>query len=241
MIRQLTYLILITFTLSGCNGCTKASRARTIAKARSESKKKATVPKPKTLIKEVEPEVVKIDNVVTPEEKKVISNKLKKDKIPPAKGELIQVEGLVLKEVTKLTIDLGASENPIHQILLMKDHVKHNWHYVFDPNTGSDTWRSAEATLSLKYKGKYTGDCDDYAILLASFAKQIGLTSRVVGGFNGNSGHAFAEFLVNYEIIKKIGQVVDYRKDFDGYWISLDWFDGPSHDIYKYDIRTIIN
>lgn len=241
MIKHILFLIIITVSLSACDGCTQASRARTVAKARAESKRKATKPEPKTLIKEEKPEVVKIDDIVTPQEKRIIAKRLKKDKIPPAKGTLIQVEGLVLKEVTQLTIDLSATEHPIHQILLMKEHIKKNWHYIFDPNTGSDTWRSAEATLSLKYKGKYTGDCDDYAILLASLARQIGLTSRVVGGFNGKSGHAFAEFLVDYETANDLSRITDNRNDFNGYWISLDWFNGNDHDIYINDIRTIIN
>lgn len=233
--------MIISALTYGCNGCTQASRARTVAKARSESRKKASKPKPKTLIKEEEPEAVKIDDVLSPEEKKVISNKLKKDKIPPAKGNLIQVEGLVLKEVTELTIDLQTTSSPIEQILLMKEHIKQNWHYIFDPNTGTDTWRSAEATLSLKYKGKYTGDCDDYAILLASLARQIGLKSRVVGGFNGSYGHAFSEFLVDYKTAQNLSGYLDIRCDFEGSWISLDWFDGREHNVYTNDTRIIIN
>ena len=129
----------------------------------------------------------------------------------------------------------------ILQILLMKEHIKQNWHYIFDPNTGSDTWRSAEATLSLKYKGKYTGDCDDYAILLASLARQIGLKSRVVGGFNGSYGHAFAEFLVDYKTAQNLSGYLDIRNDFEGSWISLDWFDGREHNVYTNDTRIILN
>ena len=239
--KNLFLIIAVCSILIGCDGCTEASRARTIAKARSESRKKATKPKPQTIIKEEELTPVKIDDVVTPAEKKIIAKKLIKDKIPPAIGELIQVEGLVLKEVTELTINLNSSSSQIEQIFQMKQHIKNNWHYVFDPNTGKDTWRSAEATLSLKYKGKYTGDCDDYAILLASLAKQIGLSSRVVGGFNGNEGHAFAEFLVNKEMANKLSSISDYRETYDGCWVSLDWFDGYEHNVYTNDIRIIIN
>lgn len=146
---------------------------------------------------------------------------------------------MVAKEVNELTIDLETGANQIEQIVKMRNHVYNNWHYIFDPNVGHDTWRSAEATLSLKYKGKYSGDCDDFAILIASFARQIGLRSRMVGGYNGDSGHAFAEFLIpasqkNNSYIRNL----DVRKDSSGYWVSLDWFRGAEHDKYLKNFKV---
>ena len=107
-------------------------------------------------------------------------------------------------KVSKLTIDLKTGPHQVKQILEMQEYVFKNWHYVFDPDSGHDTWRSAEATLALKYKGKYTGDCDDFAILMASFARQIGLRSRMVGGFSSEGGHAFAEFLLTDNLKNQI-------------------------------------
>lgn len=228
--------------MTNCNGCTEASRKRFVAaKARSESKKKATKPEPETIIKKRDPQLITIDEIVTPEEKEKISSKIKRANKSPAQGKLIQVEGLILIEVTELTINLKTSSSPYEQIILMKNHIKKNWHYIFDPNTGTDTWRSAEATLSLKYRGQYTGDCDDYAILMASCAKQIGLVSRVVGGYNGDSGHAFAEFKVSEEIAEKMDRSIDIRKDIDTYWVSLDWFNGRDHNKYLDDIKILID
>ena len=71
-------------------------------------------------------------------------------KIPKVQGKLIQVEGLVLKEVSELTIKFETSASQMEQILIMKYYVFKNWHYIFDPESGKDTWRSAEATISLK-------------------------------------------------------------------------------------------
>lgn len=228
--------------LQSCVGCSNSGRAKIIAKAKAEASKSQTVPLPKTIIKDIVPKIVEIEDIVTPIEEESINKELIKNKIPPAKGNLIQVEGLVLKEVMELTIKLNTSQSQVEQILKLQNHIQSNWHYIFDPNTGSDTWRSAEATLSLKYQGKYSGDCDDFAILMASFARQIGLQSRMVGGFDGEYGHAFAEFLIpNTESSNPQLNGLDYRKDYKGIWISLDWFKGSEHNRFTEDIYLFEN
>ncbi len=206
--------------------------------AQKEAGKRNTIPKPNTIIKDVEPEIIEIEDVVTPNEKELINGELVKSKIPPAEGELIQVEGLVLKELTELNIKLKTSGSQVSQILAIQEYVFKNWHYIFDPNSGHDTWRSAEATLSLKYKGQYSGDCDDFAILMASFARQIGLRSRMVAGYNGDGGHAFAEFLLpNVDINNYNLKGTDIRTDYAGKWVSLDWFTGQDHSTYLNNIQ----
>lgn len=206
---------------------------------RKEGKKEKVTPKPNTIIKDVEPEVVTIKDVVNPSGKGKIRESDINNLIPPAEGKLIQVEGLIWKEVNELTIDLGVSSNQVEQIIALRDHVKKNWHYVFDPVRGKDTWRSAEATLALKYKGQYPGDCDDYAILMASFARQIGLRSRMVGGYDNGSGHAFAEFLLpSNQSNNPSLRGNDYRTDSNGKWVSLDWFSGSEHNKYTHDIKV---
>lgn len=239
IIKIILYLFftLIVIMIQSCVGCSNSGRSKIIAMAKVEASKNKTVPKPNTIIKNVIPKTVEIEEIVTPKEEELIKNELIKNKIPPAIGKLIQVEGLILKEVMELTIKLNTSDSQIEQILAMKNYVQSNWHYIFDPEIGSDTWRSAEATLSLKYKGQYSGDCDDFAILLASMARQIGLKSRMIGGYNNGDGHAFAEFLIPSNLYSE-NQLnnLDYRKDDDGIWVSLDWFKGKEHKKYTNDI-----
>lgn len=231
-------MVVFAFLLNSCNSCSKSGRAKIIAMAKKEANKKNTIPEPNTIIKNVEPEIVEIEDVVTPKEKTIIKNELIKNKIPKVEGDLIQVEGLILQEVNRLTIDLKTGSNQIQQIIKMRDYVFSKWHYVFDPASGHDTWRSAEATISLKYKGRYPGDCDDFAILMASFARQIGLRSRMVGGFDGDNGHAFAEFLIPVNESKNKNLYgVDYRTDSSGKWVSLDWFKGSEHSRYTHNIK----
>lgn len=230
----------ISLLTNSCQSNSKSGKAKLIATvmAKKEANKKTMVPEPNTIKIGQEPKIVKLDDILTSKERTSIDNELVKNKIPPAVGNLIQVEGLVLKDVSELNIKLNTSGSQVEQIVAMQKHVYKNWHYIFDPIRGRDTWRSAEATLSLKYKGQYSGDCDDFAILMASFARQIGLRSRMVGGYDGNSGHAFAEFLVPETELNNIylkGQ--DYREDYRGKWISLDWFKGKDHSKYNYNIK----
>ena len=236
----LTSMLLLLILAPSCTSCSRSGRAQIIAMAKKEGSKKKTIPEPNTIIKDISPKIIEIEDVLTPNEKININKELVKNKIPKAEGNLIQVEGLVLKEVRELTIKLGTTSSQLDQISKMKKHVQKEWHYIYDPATGHDTWRSAEATISLKYQGKYSGDCDDYAILLASFARQIGLNSRVVGGCDGDSGHAFAEFE-----IKKTDLKSRYLKGFDfrilsgAYWISLDWFSGKEHNRFTHNTEIL--
>jgi hypothetical protein len=232
------FVAIALLMLQSCVGCSNSGRSKIIAKAKTEALKGNTIPN--TIVKNIEPEVIGIDKIVTPKEEKTIKNDLIKDKIPSARGKLIQVEGLVLKEVMELTIKLKTSNSQIEQILVLQNYVQSKWHYIFDPNTGSDTWRSAEATLSLKYQGQYSGDCDDFAILIASMARQIGLESRMVGGFDNGDGHAFAEFLDSKnELTTRQLKNLDHRIGSEGTWISLDWFKGADHNRFTHDIKIL--
>ena len=60
----------------------------------------------------------------------------------------------------------------------------------------------------------------------------------MVGGFDGDSGHAFAEFLVpKNELNNKNLYGMDYRTDYNGKWVSLDWFKGNDHNKYTHNIK----
>lgn len=155
-------------------------------------------------------------------------------------GDLIQVEGIVLEHLTGLTIRLETTSSQVDQILAICDYVQDNWNYIHDPVRGEDTWRSASITLSLVKEGRYFGDCDDFAILMASFARQVGLQSRVAAGFYDGYGHAFAEFLLPDDDRVSLSYAVDRdkRKDARGTWVSLDWFKGNDHNVYLKNLRV---
>ncbi|MFT6843069.1 MAG: hypothetical protein ACJASR_001843, partial [Psychroserpens sp.] len=181
MNKKITSTFIALFIAIIFKACLPISAMKSMAE--KEAEKENTIPEPNTIVKNIEPQVVRIKDVTTPEEEVNIKKELINSKIPPAIGQLIQVEGLIVKEVSELNIKLNTSGSQVEQIVAMQKYVFKNWHYIYDPIRGSDTWRSAEATLSLKYKGQYSGDCDDFAILMASFARQIGLRSRMVAGY----------------------------------------------------------
>lgn len=242
--KKISVLIIVIFTLLttvACNSETQKAKLIAEAMAKNEANKRPTTPDPETIIIDVDSEI----KDVTPDQKinnaEIIEEAEEKynTKIPQVQGDLIQIEGLVLKEVSELNIKLKTSGSQVEQILAMEEYVFNNWHYIFDPETENDTWRSAEATLSLKYKGQYSGDCDDFAILLASLARQIGLKSRMIAGYdNEGNGHAFAEFLIpENEFNNKNLNGRDYRDSYEGKWISLDWFKKAEHEKYTHNTK----
>lgn len=223
-------IISISILLLIClNACTPKSKLVAIAGQRKkDAVTPAVVPLPdKTISKEEKKKIIDINgNNLTPP--------------TPIEGKLIQTGGSVGVLACKLAIDLDIQGSNVSQILAMQKYVNKNWHYIHDPKRSRDTWRSAEATIALRYKGKFPGDCDDFAILMASLAKQIGLRARIIGGFSNSGGHAFGEFnLPQNEKDNCDLKDCDFRNDEDGIWISLDWFKGNDHNKYINDIRMI--
>lgn len=122
----------------------------------------------------------------------------------------------------------------VGQICDIFDYLKKNWVYVNDP-VGHEY--NAPASTSIKLM---RGDCDDFAILMASCMEAIGASSRVVCAKSSDgSGHAYAEVYIGKDkakcdsLIKSIsrrynGASIHYTtsKDSDGnkkYWLNLDW------------------
>jgi hypothetical protein len=100
----------------------------------------------------------------------------------------------------------------------VRDHVS----YADDPH---DYWQSASETLSWR-----TGDCEDYAILLASMIDEMGGNARV----NIIDGHAFPSVFVgsNASVEANVSKAISshygtqvpvyYLNDTTGYWMVVD-------------------
>ena len=149
---------------------------------------------------------------------------------------LIQTEGIVIKNITDLLSRSGISHsNKISQLCYLWKYAKDNWIYINDPlveEAKVDTWRSATETIETfnqNEQSKFSGDCDDFAILMASYARQIGFQSRFVVSVGPEEAHAFAEFFVNdsdwLTTIKEIDNDINYVPGENGKWINLDWMD----------------
>jgi hypothetical protein len=87
-------------------------------------------------------------------------------------------------EVVQAAITEAPGAYKLEQVLDAYDWIAANINYVTDPG---DVWQSPQTTLSLR-----SGDCEDYAILLASAIGGLGGNARV----NLITGHAFATVFV---------------------------------------------
>jgi len=127
-------------------------------------------------------------------------------------GTKIQTGGWVFKNVSDVITKNGDhSGDKEKQLEILWKYARSHWTYINDPAGTEDTWRSASETIETYYfttEKQYTGDCDDFAILMASFARQVGLESRFVCAIGNLGGHAYAE----------------YQRESDGKWIPMDWF-----------------
>lgn len=130
--------------------------------------------------------------------------------------------------------------NPL-QVKRIWYHVKRNWRYVSDPR-GGDYFAPANETI----EAGLAGDCDDFAILLASLIEAIGGDARIVLAFGPGSGHAYCELWMGMGVrdgpairggpyYREYGEYYDTleKKDVDMYWhkgpgqdncwLNLDW------------------
>lgn len=129
----------------------------------------------------------------------------------------------------------------IDQICEVYSELYKNWKYVNDPRG-----REYVAKASTSIKAGLKGDCDDFAILMATMIESIGGEARVVGAYNYLiGGHAYAEVnignpddipvhlkAVNKHYSKFFGKLIgrnkvnalNFKVDENGdAWLNLDW------------------
>lgn len=126
----------------------------------------------------------------------------------------------------------------IEQVARIWSHVRAEWRYVNDPH-GDEFFARASETI---HNG-YAGDCDDFAIVLASMVEAIGGESRIVMLDGEQGGHAYTEVCIREapeEVARRLA--VHYRRNWDRYlgqqqlsnihfrsstacsvWLNLDW------------------
>jgi hypothetical protein len=132
------------------------------------------------------------------------------------------------------------SEGPFHveQVAEVWSAVRRPWRYVNDPE-GRDYFASATETI----QNGYVGDCDDFAIALASMVSAIGGKARIVLMDGPGGGHAYAEACVQGDAANVASALAKhYRTRWKSYlkgespssiayrsspacpiWLNLDW------------------
>lgn len=129
----------------------------------------------------------------------------------------------------------------IGQVCEIFKYLYNKWRYVNDP-TGSEYIARASESISQTH---FSGDCDDFAVLMTSCVLAVGGNARINFAFNDKGGHAFCEVDISKmdesEVLSaiqdhfKIEQGIDqlfFRADATGKWLNLDWW--ASHPGGKY-------
>ncbi|MFO8064293.1 MAG: transglutaminase domain-containing protein, partial [Spirochaetia bacterium] len=120
----------------------------------------------------------------------------------------------------------------VKQIAAIHRYASAQWKYVNDPVvSASDYYSAADRTVA----SGLAGDCDDFAVLMASAVEAVGGRARIMHGSCADGGHAWAEAYIGdkaawetaTQILKRTYpgrriEFLDPRTD-DDYWLSLDW------------------
>jgi hypothetical protein len=134
----------------------------------------------------------------------------------------------------------ASTQGPFHveQVAEIWNTVRRAWRYVSDPD-GQEYFATATETI----QNGYVGDCDDFAIVLASMVSAIGGKARVVLMDGPEGGHAYAEACVQGDpkqvaaaliahyrtrwksyLNGKIPTTIAYRSSAEcPIWLNLDW------------------
>lgn len=128
----------------------------------------------------------------------------------------------------------ASGEFNVGQVCYIFDAIRPpRWHYVNDPQ-GEEYFSKASHTIK---DAHFSGDCDDFAILMYSLMTAIGGDARIVFAYNKHDGHAFCELNIgNANINQLLSQIqqqfndyeidkLNYRTDSSGNkWLNLDWW-----------------
>lgn len=140
----------------------------------------------------------------------------------------------------------------IEQLCEIFDYCYKKWRYVNDPK-GSEYLAKASETIA----SSLTGDCDDFAVLIATCMLAIGGDVCIVTAQGPQGGHAYAEVDISH---MNISHVQDYiqkrflshrilqitiRNDGTKKWLNLDWSGdfpgGPTFKASERDYYLCIN
>ena len=131
--------------------------------------------------------------------------------------------------------------------------INNNWVYVSDP-VGEEYFASAGETINQQqYDGKFNGDCDDHAILMAACLKFVGSEIRLVR----TTRHIYPElrigskdqldkatFLIRHKLFVKEskGKSIYYHVDQSGViWLNFDYTSrAPGGKFLQEDIVGIL-
>ena len=144
----------------------------------------------------------------------------------------------------------------VHAFAVFK-YINSNWEYVNDPRGYEYNSKASETILNMS-NGKFTGDCDDHAILMAACVQAVGAKARIVCSRENGKGHAYPElylgsrsnaettyYLLNELFLNRDKKVFEYHIDENGdYWLNFDYtanYPGGEFLQHRDSIVAIVN
>ncbi|VVB66807.1 Uncharacterised protein [uncultured archaeon] len=126
----------------------------------------------------------------------------------------------------------------IYDYLVNGNDVIRGWCYVSDPNPEYFAYANFSLALGNENGCTGVGDCDDFAIVMASLIEAIGYNARINSGYNQEFGHAYTEVYLGKKDTPDLEAVMrwlynDYARDIcvhinedsDEVWLNLDWIE----------------
>ena len=150
---------------------------------------------------------------------------------------------VVDNKASSLVLDYPG-DRTINQICSIYEHMVGKWSYKSDTR-GIEVFQYSNQSLE-RGAGRFSGqgDCDDFAILLASLVESVGGTSRIILAYGPMGGHAYTEVYLgnasssesdvqrmlswlrkNYKV-KDVNTHTDLKTD--DVWLNLDWWKDPN-------------
>jgi len=153
----------------------------------------------------------------------------------------------VVNDAQDMIAGVSPGDHTIDQVCLIYEKIKNNWSISGDPR-GPDYYRFANETLRQGKKANRigAGDCDDFALLMASMVESIGGSTRVMLAYSPSGSHAYAEVYIgtkgadNTNKLKKWLMLkygvrelsTHWDKETNDVWLNLDWGKKPAVAAY---------
>ncbi len=98
-------------------------------------------------------------------------------------------------------------EPNVGQLCQIYKFIRNNWSYVSDPS-GAEYFAKASESINTM-----AGDCDDFAVVMATCLKSIGFNTRIILAYGNKGGHAYSEVYLTND-----------KKDLDALLQSINYY-----------------
>jgi tetratricopeptide (TPR) repeat protein len=199
----------------------------------------------------------RIEVIINKSDKSILTRNISLLELKEKVSTKVELEHPLVRRTAATIISNVSGDLTIDQICAIYDYIKFGnkaanitgWNYISEPGW-LDVCTYANETLELGAGTNHSGigDCDDFAILMASLVEAIGGTSKVILAYGNGSGHAFTEVYVGqigvnaYDVItmdqwlkqnyKTNKTKFRFDENTNEVWLNLDWGQDENGDFH---------